>query len=66
MLYGSYFFVADNIIKDSRNVYGVVDLVSEFGGLQAYIVLTFFFIVSNFNNVQLLTKQIRNMYFEEY
>ena len=63
-MWGSYFFVSDELVSHSRTVEGYVSVMSNFGGLIEFLLLPLIAIMHSLNNKNLLTKSIRNLYFE--
>lgn len=63
-LWGSYFFVSDELVSHSRTVEGYLSVLSSFGGLIEFLLLPFIAIMHSFNKKNLITKSIRNLYFE--
>jgi hypothetical protein len=63
ILLGVYFFIGDIMHEDTRTVFDWFGLLSEFGGMQGIIIIIFeFFIFSN-NDVQMVTKSVRSIFF---
>lgn len=63
-LFGAYFFLSEDIMINSKNIYSVVDLLSDFGGLYQMFVISLFYIVgSAVNNFYNMGKVIRGSYY---
>jgi hypothetical protein len=60
-----YFFVAESMMEESRQTFGILGLLSEFGGMQGLLVIFVTFILEIFNDAQLVSKSIRNLYFRK-
>ena len=65
IIYGTYFFMSNDIAYQSRTVYNLLTVISDFGGIME--ILTFVFMVSctAFNDQQLVAKSIRSLFFQK-
>jgi hypothetical protein len=64
LLYGAYFFLAEDKIMHSRNLYNVSDLMEDFGGFyQTFIISLFMFIGSKLNHGIMVVKLIRSLFY---
>jgi hypothetical protein len=64
MLFGSYFFLAEEKIMHTRNLYNISDLMEDFGGFyQTFIISLFMFIGSKINNGIMVAKLIRSLFY---
>ena len=63
-LFGCFFFLSEDQIIHNKNMYTIVDLLSDFGGLYSTFVLTvFYFIGSQVNQHYIMGKFIRSLYY---
>ena len=57
------FFLSQIMVKHTRVVYNILDLLSKFGGLAGIIFKVFAVLGRNFNERLLFSKFIRSLYF---
>lgn len=63
-IFGTYFFVSEEVVEHSRKVQDILSILAEFGGFREIFVIPFVFLLSNLNNVNLIAKSVRNIYFD--
>ena len=63
-MFGAYFFVAEDIVVHTENIYTLMDFLSDFGGLFSAFVLSFFYIIGKIiDDHYILAKMIRSQYY---
>ena len=63
-LFGSYFFLAEDKIMHTRNLYDISDLMEDFGGFyQTFIISLFMFVGSKINRGIMVVKLIRSLFY---
>ena len=50
ILSGDYFFMSDQVNRYSRSVYGIIEVLSDFGGINEIFTLAFVLICTAFND----------------
>ena len=65
LLFGSYFFMSEEEVKHSRNVWNIMSLLGDFGGLLDIFLLVFVICCSFVNEKQMIAKSIRAIYFRK-
>ena len=63
ILSGDYFFISDQVVRHSRSVYGIIEVLSDFGGINEIFTLAFVLICTAFNERKFTGKAIRALYF---
>ena len=63
ILYGTFFFIADEIGYQSRSVYSILMVISDFGGFIDVSTFVFMIICTTFNERQLVAKSVRSLFF---
>lgn len=61
-IFGSYYFLSENMIETSLSVMTWPVLISDFGGFMSIIGVFFTFVANNFNEKQWKAKQIRQLF----
>ena len=65
-MFGSYFFLNDDLILHNRNTYTFSDMLSDFGGIyQTFIIGLFYYLGSIINKRIMMGKLIRSLYHVE-
>ena len=62
-MFGAYFFVGDIMYESTRTAFSWLDFLSTFGGMQGIVVVVITMILETYNDTQLVSKSVRNMYF---
>ena len=65
ILLGVYFFIGDIMHEDTRTVFDWFGLLSEFGGMQGIIIIFFEYVISTFDDAQMVSKSVRNLFFRK-
>ena len=63
VLMGSYFFMGEIMHEDTRTVFDLFGLLSEFGGMQGIIIIIFEFMIVTNNDAKLVSKSVRSLFF---
>lgn len=63
-MFGSFYFLSENMLIHTREAVTIVGVLAEVGGLFDVILIVFGFFVIPFNEFQLQTKAVKNMYFK--
>ena len=65
-MFGSYFFLGDDMTLLNRNLYTISDMLSDFGGIyQTFILALFFHLGTIINKKIMMGKLIRSLYHVE-
>lgn len=63
-LFGAYFFMAEDIVQHSKNLYDLFNLLSDFGGMWLTFILAIFILMGELlNNYFIISKIIRANYY---
>lgn len=62
---GDYFFVSDQVVKHQRSVYGIIEVFSDFGGINEIFTIVFVLVCTAFNDRKFVSKAIRSLYFKK-
>ena len=66
LIYGSYFFLGQEMTLHNRNLYTVSDMLSDFGGIyQTFILALFYYFGTSINKRIMMAKLIRSLYHVE-
>lgn len=63
MLFGSYYFLSENMIVLNYTSFTTIDLLSDIGGLFEIFYMTLWIFLAPFNNTKFFNKAIRAVYF---
>ena len=63
ILYGTHFFLSEEIIEHQFQAYKIIDLLAALGGFASFIVVGLRFIGKHINRQVIAAKFIRGMYF---
>lgn len=64
IIFGSFFFVSEDIVVHTQNTYTFFDFLSDFGGLFHLFVLAFFYVLGEIvDDHYILIKMIRALYY---
>ena len=63
VLSGTFFFLSENEFTHSRSVVTITEVFAELGGFADFVIIILGMILIPFNELQLQTKAIRNIYF---
>lgn len=64
ILYGSYFFVGDEISLQSVSVYGWMQILGDFGGTLEITIFVFIILCTSYNATMINAKAIRALYYD--
>lgn len=63
-LFGSFFFVSEDIGEHSRAVKGIMISLADIGGFIQIVLFPLYFLLGKFNDLSMMAKNIRSMFFE--
>lgn len=63
MLFGSYYFMSEDMKIFNYTKFTFTDLLSDIGGLFEILYMTLWFFLAPFNNIKFFNKAIRAVYF---
>lgn len=65
LVWGTFFFLADDMKKHIRSDYNLISLLGDIGGLIEAMYVVIYFIPFMFNNLSLENKQMRLLYYDK-
>ena len=64
MLSGTFFFLSDEIIVQTRQVANIMSVISDLGGMIESLILCLSLFFLKYNDLKFLTKSIRSVYLD--
>ena len=64
LIFGTYFFLSDDLVEMSRTVYNIIDLLAEFGGFNGVIFTLYKILGEAFTKNIIVAKFIRSLYYK--
>ena len=62
-IFGTYFFLSNDLVEHHRNVYNIINLLAEFGGVWGLVFALYKLIGSTINRKLITAKFINELYF---